>query len=707
VIGWRRIAPARTKEPAVDVSFGPFEVDLKTHEIKKNGVRIQLTGQAFRVLTILLQNPNQLVLREELKKALWPGDTFVDFEKGVNSAVNRLREALGDAADEPRYIETLPRRGYRFIGQVSRNSASADASFVAPQTQPSEPQVTTGAVKSEKRFGRSIAVLAFCGALVIVSAWLIRRQTPGEATGSPPKTTQISHWNKPMDWVRLSPDGHAVAFASPVNGFQQIFLMLTSGGEPLQLTTDPTDKVLTNFSTDGTEIYYGVDTREAWAVPTLGGKPRRLLSGDVGYNVPEGGSLFYTRNSYSEIFRADKSGTNEELLYKAEDPSLQLAVVAVFPGGKDLIIGYWHVDSNPVGGLAKLNLATRQYVDLGPVLRESQDVEWDEPGTSLLFRRKVNGITNVWKYDLRESRATQLTFGPGPDTWPLRDPEGRGIFFVNWKSSGFLSAYRVQSKQTIDIVSQAANMPVISPDGKRLAYVINLSVREDELWVSDVDGRNKLRLATGEEVGTGSWASDNFHLCFAKGKTTYIMGADGGGLRMLDRPQQNCVWSPDQGSLFVSTQAKQGIVGTWKWNLRVPGGTETKVADGCGAVMAADPSGRYLLSNYFPTSSGGINEISLADGKCTQLLSGVHTWTAVFARDGKSFMYAVNSPDGVTIYRQQWTNGKLVGAPSVALKTPVVFSGFLGDSYDFPEDLSTIVYSRPENRADLYLLNQK
>ena len=101
------------------VSFGPFEADLHTQELRKQGVRLRLPGQSFHVLKMLLDRPGELVGREELHKALWPSDTFVDFEHGVNAAVNRLREVLGDSADSPKHIETLPRRGYRFIGTVN------------------------------------------------------------------------------------------------------------------------------------------------------------------------------------------------------------------------------------------------------------------------------------------------------------------------------------------------------------------------------------------------------------------------------------------------------------------------------------------------------------------------------------------------------------------------------------------------------------
>src|SRR5262245_47783795 len=100
------------------VRFGPFEADLDTHELWKNGVRVKLGGQPFEILTLLLRKPGQMVSREELQKELWAADTFVDFNHGLNAAVNKLRETLADSAEEPKYVETLPRRGYRFVGKI-------------------------------------------------------------------------------------------------------------------------------------------------------------------------------------------------------------------------------------------------------------------------------------------------------------------------------------------------------------------------------------------------------------------------------------------------------------------------------------------------------------------------------------------------------------------------------------------------------------
>jgi DNA-binding winged helix-turn-helix (wHTH) protein len=107
-----------TNQPAKHLRFGAYEVNLHTHELWKHGRKLRLAGRPFQVLAMLLENPGELVTREEMQSRLWPVDTFVDFEHGVNSAIRTLRVALCDSHAKPRYIETLPRRGYRFIAAV-------------------------------------------------------------------------------------------------------------------------------------------------------------------------------------------------------------------------------------------------------------------------------------------------------------------------------------------------------------------------------------------------------------------------------------------------------------------------------------------------------------------------------------------------------------------------------------------------------------
>src|SRR6478672_9086348 len=115
------------------VRFGAFQVDLRTGELRKGGARINLPDQPFQVLRTLLERAGKLVTREELRQRLWSAETFVDFEHGLNAAVRRLRDALGDSADVPRFIETLPRRGYRFIAPIIQETATEE-----PPSRPEE-----------------------------------------------------------------------------------------------------------------------------------------------------------------------------------------------------------------------------------------------------------------------------------------------------------------------------------------------------------------------------------------------------------------------------------------------------------------------------------------------------------------------------------------------------------------------------------------
>ncbi len=128
--------PLETRSPLI-LRFGTFEVDVRAGELRKQGVRIKLQEQPFHVLTVLLQRPGEVVTREELRSQNWPADTFVDFDNSLNTAINKLREALGDSADNPRFIETLPRRGYRFIAPVTgvdgtTRGTATDAKAAAP-----------------------------------------------------------------------------------------------------------------------------------------------------------------------------------------------------------------------------------------------------------------------------------------------------------------------------------------------------------------------------------------------------------------------------------------------------------------------------------------------------------------------------------------------------------------------------------------------
>src|SRR5580692_8188125 len=139
------------------VRFGAFEVDLKANEVRKHGMRLRLPEQPSQVLAILLEKPGDVIAREEFRNRLWQSDTFVDFDHGLNNAVMRLREVLGDSSDHPRFIETLPRRGYRFIAPVELKSSGAE--HPAPEAVASEKAAGIAGVSGKNGSANSEALL--------------------------------------------------------------------------------------------------------------------------------------------------------------------------------------------------------------------------------------------------------------------------------------------------------------------------------------------------------------------------------------------------------------------------------------------------------------------------------------------------------------------------------------------------------------------
>jgi serine/threonine protein kinase/Tol biopolymer transport system component len=645
-------------------------------------------------------------------------DVPAELERIINKALEKDRDLRYQSARDMRTdLKRLQRD--TGSGRITSSGSGAVQEFAAePRTQS-----TTVARPTEKFQARQYLVLAACVALVAAAIAAYHFWPRTNTPSGPAKITQISQWNKPMNSARLSPDGHAVAFVSPVAGIDQVFLMLTSGGEPLQLTNDEGDKLVDNFSPDGKEVYYGrfYGRNEVWAVPALGGNPRRVATGRHIVPSPDGNYIYYWRIGNPGIFRAGKSGLNEELVYKSEDATWLFVPHQVFPDG-DSLLAVALREFSPNAHIFRISLTSHKAEDFGEIPDLASGVQipqivWAEPGKSILFRRTVNGLTNIWKYSLQDRSLVQITFGTGPDYSPMPDPAGKGIYYVNGKSSGFLTAYHVHSKESTDITSEDATQPSISPDGKRLMYITFTTPQRSEIWVSDIDGGNKVKIASGEDLNTGNWAPDNFHLSFFEtGASTeskaYIIGADGSGLRQVPpmgaAPIFVAAWGPDQKTLYVSTKQRgEQLFNIWKWT--VDGSNPEKFLDNCGQVYDVDPGGKYLLGIIGLGEKTGIYEVSITERKCIPLLPGVVTHGATFAHDGKSFLYAVASRGEVTIYRQLWSDGKTTGAPQVAVKLPFTFPVFYfsGNAYDFSADLSTIVYAHPGGHADLYLLSQK
>jgi Tol biopolymer transport system component len=547
----------------------------------------------------------------------------------------------------------------------------------------------------------SLVVLAVAGFVIYKN-----RSVPATPAAIPTRLTQISRWNKPMFNARLSRDGHTVAFSSISDAVSQVFIMLTAGGEPLQLTRDEGDKTIDSFSPDGTEIYYrrflGHD--EVWAVPTLGGVPHRVLSGIGLAPTDDGSGMFYLKSVTPAVFRADKSGLGEEEVFNFGKPSINLASVLPFPNNRELLVS--GIDAFEPH-LYRIDLSTRMVTDLGTVSGQPEEPVWLEPGKSIVFSRTVNGLTNIWKYSLADKSLTQVTTGSGPDASPMPDPSGKGIYYVSGKTLATLTQYQVKTKTNSDILSDDVSQPIMSPNAKRIMYARYLERGRSEVWVADIDGSNKLKLASGTTVSTFDWSPDGSQVAFAddapNGSHLYVVGADGRGLREIkgiEGAGVSGIWSGD-GRLFVTTSDLS------IWAAAADGShVEKLLAQG---FFAAAPStdNKYVVGYMFSGVKVGIQQLSVPDKQPKVLLPGVATFMVHFAPDSRSFLYMTAGKGEVTFYRQAWQNGNLVGTPQVALKIPFAFSPFYkGNAFDFSHDLSSIVYARPSGQHDLYLLSR-
>ncbi len=207
------------------IRFGVFEVDLDAGELRKSGLKVRLQEQPFQVLVLLLERPGEVLTREELIKKLWPDGTFVEFDRSLNIAVNKIREALGDSAASPRFVETVPRRGYRFVAPVEV--------LGEPTQEPARPV-------SRRRAVWAVAILAVAAAGILI--WL-RGWQPG---GSVPQLAPIMLSSYPGDesYPSFSPDGNEVAFSWNEEGQDNydIYRKLIGPGETLLRLTEHTAK---------------------------------------------------------------------------------------------------------------------------------------------------------------------------------------------------------------------------------------------------------------------------------------------------------------------------------------------------------------------------------------------------------------------------------------------------------------------------------
>ena len=328
--------------------FGPFELNIQTAELYKKGHKLQLSGRSAQLLVILAQQAGHLVSREQLRLTLWPQDTYVDFDHGLNNCISRIRQVLGDSVELPRYIDTLPKQGYRFIGEVR----VSEPTLTFPRDNLAEPPVplsvdseTSLPNPPEKKPSKrswlwAVSVVAAVVAFAAMVSLLLRSSpTPPVVDG----VLQITDDGNPKSITGLVSDGSRVYFNEIRDGTQVLAQVATTGGESGLITQNIPGSELAGIASDPSRLL--VISSDLWVLPLPAGEPRRLpvhlamnhhpgdrLAGaDAGF-FPDGRIAF---TSYASLYLTERDGSNPRGLFDfqsvASNPVYLLPIPSYLP----------------------------------------------------------------------------------------------------------------------------------------------------------------------------------------------------------------------------------------------------------------------------------------------------------------------------------------------------------------------------------------
>jgi len=647
------------ERPAVNpntVQFGLFEVDLQARELRKSGVKIKLNEQPFQVLTVLLERPGEIVTREELQARLWPADTFVDFDLSLNSAVKKLRQALGDESDNPRFVETLYRRGYRFIAPVSnagreRPAASENGVVSTPDSRRMlDAGNGTGSLAPEtERFGGSAAgsrkrwaFLAAAGLAVLLGGLafeLMPRPAP-RILGF----TQITSGGKVHQMCALVTDGRRLYFQAADKNRIALAEVSVSGGESALIATPFQNTFLGDIAPDGSSILISSFESTAkevstWLLPLPAGSPRPLGTMGAHSTVwsPDGRRLVYA--DVADLYEANSDGSDAR---KLATLSAQIGETRVSPDGRKIRVMLFDMKTS-FSEFWELNRDGSQPHPLLPNWNDSPHEccgRWTPDGKYFLFTSFREGRNSLWALPERHSwmqakaKPVQLTNGP-LDFWlPVPSKDGKRIFAMGGLPRSEVLRYDGRSFVPYLGGTSAADL-AFSADGERVAYV---SVPEQTLWSSKVDGSERIQLSDPSvmQAALPRWSPDGSQIVFmARTLNTdwraYLVAANGQGLRELIPGATagfDPGWSPDGKSIVLSL-SDQGAVSNRISILDLEARKVSPLPSGENLFSPRwSPDGRYIAA--ITTDSQALMLFDRANQRWTELVRmgiGYPSWS--------------------------------------------------------------------------------
>jgi DNA-binding winged helix-turn-helix (wHTH) protein len=552
------------------IRFDGFEADLRSGELRKAGARLKLSEQPFSVLALLLARPGEVVTREELQKQLWPADTFVDFERGLNKAINRLRDALGDSAATPRYIETLPKRGYRFIAALDGAPAVAVVPEHAAVNAPSQPTPVSSR-------SRPVVIASIAAALVlIVAALSIWRADPTrEAPVNPPDPVLRSSLTPPAGMafvpysLALSQNGTHLAFvAEAADGSRSLWV------RAMAATTSTTiagteGAVFPFWAPDHQRIGFFADGKLK-IVDVTGGAIRVVADA----RRPSGASwnaddvIVFAPDVNGPLYRVAASGGTATPVSKTPDGPGPHGHrwPAFLPDGRHFLYVAFS-ESAPADTAPELRAGSLDRMDFEPIAWEgarSVGYALDH----LLFVRA--GTLYAQRFDAASLRtvgaptpvASAELAGPQafyPSAFAV-SPNGVLVF----QSAADLPARLVwldaDGREQRDPHSLKYGWPAVSPDGHRLAGTCEGPRRGTlAICVFDFDRAVANRITSGPNDRYPVWSRDGGAIAYSSGSAIETVAADGSGSpRFVSRRNIPTAWLPDGRILSFGTH--HGVV---------------------------------------------------------------------------------------------------------------------------------------------------